>query len=322
MLARTAFNLYWLARYLQRTEHMARCLSIQVETLVDKPILEIQFGWERMYRSLEQPMPQWKSSHEDEDELPAADSLTLCDHLTFDSSNTDAVWSSFMKVRENARQVRYCITEEVWSSINLLYLAYRDKSIVDVWEVSPQAFYKDLTREIQAIRGVASATMYRDDGWYFYQLGSIIEQAQQMCSMLAAQQELWLAYRQVSTSIWSSLLRGYYANETYDHVYGMNLEPRSAFHLLVFDARLPCSLKSLLKQLQDTIEVLGDAPNPNALRQIKTLVFSLASQVTHTSTGIRPAVEDLRGTQEVFTAIHDEIFQAWIGYAVDDSIAV
>lgn len=319
MLARTAFNLYWLARYLQRCELTARFLSIQVETLVDKPILEIQFGWERMYRSLDRPMPQWEAEDPSEDELPVADSLTLCDDLTFSKTNTDAIWACFEQVRENARQARYCITEEVWSSINLTYLAYQGKSIVDVWEVSPQEFYVDFARDVQSIEGVAQATMYRDDGWYFYQLGSIIEQAQQLCSMLIAHLEVLLTSRNVSTSTWSSLLRGYYAKETYAHVHGMSMDPRSVFNMLVFDSGLPCSLNALLKSLQGTIASIGDAPNPIGLQQIKSIMFSLATLVSHISSGIKANVADLRNAQGLFTQIHDEIFNAWIGYTVDDT---
>lgn len=319
MLARTALNLYWLARYLQRCEITSRFLSIQVETLVDKTIAEIHFGWERMYRALDRTFPQMDSEDQREEELPVADSLTLCDDLTFSKSNPDGVWSCFEQVRENARQVRYCINEEFWSSINLVYLAYRDKSIEDVWEVSPQAFYHEFAREIQSIEGVAEATMYRDDGWYFYQLGGIIEQAQQLCSMLIAHHELLLTSRRLSESTWMSLLKGYYANETYEHVYGKNIEPRSAFNLLIFDSQLPCSLNALLKKLQATIENIGDAPNPVALQQIKSVMFSLATLVSHVSYGIRANVADLRSTQSQFSQIHDQIFNAWIGYTVDDT---
>ena len=319
MLARTAFNLYWLARYLQRCELTARFLSIQVETLVDKPILEIQFGWERMYRSLDRALPQTETQDQNEDELPVADSLTLCDDLTFSKTNTDAIWACFEQVRENARQVRYCITEEVWASINLTYLAYRGKSIVDVWEVSPQEFYADFARDVQSIEGVAQATMYRDDGWYFYQMGSIVEQAQHMCSMLIAHLEVLLTSRTVSTSTWSSLLRGYYAKETYAHVHGMSMDPRSVFNMLVFDSGLPCSLNALLKSLQSTIASIGGAPNPKALQEINGIMFSLATLVSHVSSGIKANVADLRNAQGLFTQIHDQIFNAWIGYTVDDT---
>ena len=319
MLTRTAQNLYWLARYLQRCELMARFLSIQLETLVDKTILEIQFGWERMYRSLDRSVPQRENESQPEEEFPMADSLTLCDDLTFASANPDAIWACLEHVRENARQVRYCITEEVWSSINLTYLAYKERSIVDVWEVSPQAFYSEFARNIQSIEGVAQATMYRDDGWYFYQLGDIMEQAQQLCSMLLAHHELLMSFRLLSTSTWTSLLRGYYANETYAHVYGKNVDPRSVFNLLVFDAGLPCSLNALLKNLQETVTNLGEAPNPVALQHIRSLMFQLATLVSHVSSGIKASVGDLRNTQTLFTQIHDEIFNAWIGYTIDDT---
>jgi len=319
MLARTAFNLYWLARYLQRCELTARMLSIQVETLVDKPIAEILFGWERLYRSLERDIPQWQTQDSNEDELPSSDSLTLCDDLTFSTVNPDSAWACFVRVRENARQVRYCITEEVWSSINLTYLEYRDKTILDVWESSPQFFYRDFARDIQSIEGVAEATMYRDDGWFFYQLGGIIEQAQQLCSMLLSQHELLLSHRRLSTSTWVSLLRCYYAKETYEHVYGMTIDPRSAFNLLVFDSRLPCSLNALLKKLQATISDLGEAPNLLALQQIRSAMFSLATQVSHISSGFKASLESLQSAQNIFTQIHEDIFNAWIGYTVEEA---
>ena len=320
MLTRTALNLYWLARYLQRCEITARFLQIQVEALVDRTQTEIQFGWERMYRSLDRDMPQQSQSQQQaENEYQASESMALCDNLTFSKDNPDSVWNCFEKVRENARQVRYCITEEMWSSINLTYLGYKDQAVSDVWERSPEDFYQEFARDVQAIEGVAQATMYRDAGWYFFELGGTIEQAQQLCSMLLAHIEVLQRYRRLSENTWSSLLHGYYADEIYEHVYGKTLNPRSAFNLLVFDAALPCSLNAMLKKLQATIDSIGIAPNALALHNIRNTMFSLAKLVTHESSGIKANHTDLTTTQSLLTEIHDDIFNAWIGYTVDDS---
>ena len=121
-----------------------------------------------------------------DDDFTLADSYTLADDLTFERSNPDSVWSCFALGRENARQMRHCISAEVWISLNLAYLRIQKLDMRDIWTTSPEDFYAETAAEINTISGVASATMYRDDGWRFLRLGHFLERAQLTSALLLA----------------------------------------------------------------------------------------------------------------------------------------
>ena len=158
-----------------------------MEALVDRPIREVYFGWSRIYDSMDRQPPMGSLEMDNDDDYTLADSYTLADDLTFERSNTDSVWSCFALGRENARQMRHCISAEMWTRLNLAYLRIQKLSIQDIWRVSPESFYTETAAEIDTFVGVAESTMYRDDGWRFIQIGRLIERAQLSTALLLTQ---------------------------------------------------------------------------------------------------------------------------------------
>ena len=170
MLARNAEGLYWTGRYVERTSHLCRLLGEQMETLVDRPIREIDFGWRRIYSALRRQPPGPAIGFGGlDDDFTLADSFALADDLTFERSNPDSVWNCFASGRENARQMRHCITGEMWTCLNLAYLRLRELNINDIWKTAPESFYTAVSRDVDTFLGVAERTMYRDDRWRFLQ---------------------------------------------------------------------------------------------------------------------------------------------------------
>ena len=195
MLARSAESLYWIGRYLERAGHLARLMRQQTESLVDSPVRDIYFGWHRIYGALgRRPHPGPLDTEADE-YYTLADSFTLADDLTFEPTTPDSIRNCFARARENARQVRHLISAEMWASLNRSYLRLRDLEIQNIWRTSPESFYAETAEEIDTLSGVAAATMYRDTGWSFIQLGRAIERAQLSASLLLAQ----LAAASIST---------------------------------------------------------------------------------------------------------------------------
>ena len=177
MLSRNAQGLYWMGRYLERGEWLCHLLKLQVEALVDRSAGEIYSGWSRIYGAIDCPPPPG-SLETGGDDYVLADSYTLADDLTFERSNPDSIWNCFMLSRENARQMRHCISSEMWTRLNLAYLRLRGLGIVDIWQASPESFYAETAAKINTFLGVAESTMYRDDGWSFMQLGRLVERSQ------------------------------------------------------------------------------------------------------------------------------------------------
>ena len=131
VLARSAQGPYWMSRYLERAEHLARLLRLQTETLIDRPLPEIHVGWRRIYDMIRRRPPPGDLVAPESDDYALADAYTLADDLTFERSNPSSVRSCFALGRENARQMRQCISGEMWTSLNLSYLRLQELEIQD-----------------------------------------------------------------------------------------------------------------------------------------------------------------------------------------------
>ena len=216
MLSRSAQGVYWMSRYLGRAEHLCRLLRLQTEALVDRPIREIHLGWIRIYNTVSQRPRGGSLEPLDTDDFALADSYTLADHLTFDRLNPNSVWSCFYLGRENARQMRHCISAEMWTYLNLDYLQFRNLTMPDVWSAARESFYADVEAEINTFIGVAASTMYRDERYHFMQLGRFIERAQLSASLFLAQLYADNIAMEYAEEDWTTLLRLNHAFQAYN----------------------------------------------------------------------------------------------------------
>ena len=135
ILARVADSFYWMNRYLERVEHTARLLGLQLEHLPSSPVQEIANGWRRLFSSLDAQPPgaDIYGGPEDDDDFFFADGYTLTDYLTFDTTNPTSIVFCLTATRENARQVRDAISNGIWSSpkpVSYTHLTLPTKRIV------------------------------------------------------------------------------------------------------------------------------------------------------------------------------------------------
>ena len=316
MLSRSAQGLYWMGRYLERAEHLCRLLRLQTEALVDRPPREIYFGWNRIYGSLSR-QPPGDTLEVGDDFFTLADSYTLADDLTFESSNPDSVWSCFALGRENARQMRHCISAEMWTRLNLAYLRIQKLSIQDVWG-SPESFYEETVAEIATFSGVAAATMYRDEGWSFLQLGRFMERAQLSTSLLLTQIAADSTTTEESEADWTSLLRAYHAFEAYDRSYSVEVRPREVLDLLATDPMLPDSLCHSLDMVSAELGALGPGPDAAASADAARLAGRMAALIQYDWPDREDHEELLRQVRGHGRDLHELVSSAYFDYPVED----
>ena len=320
MLARNAEGLYWLGRYVERTSHLCRLLREQMETLVDRPAHEIHFGWRRIYGALRRrpPGPAIGFGGSDDD-FTLADSFALADDLTFERSNPDSVWCCFAAGRENARQMRHCITSEMWASLNLPYLRLRELRIEDIWKTAPEGFYAEVARDLDTLTGVVDRTMYRDDRWRFLQIGRCLERLQLAVSLLLAHVDVVTAEEEGSDHDWMSLLRVCNALDAYTHRYGVAIGVDRVFELLVIDSRLPRSLHVAADATTRELAALAPGPGPTGA------AASVAALIARTVRGRWPSgepalqerCERLRQIEAQCRDLHDAVMAAHVQYEID-----
>ena len=318
LLARSAQGLYWMSRYLERAEHLSRLLRLQTEALVDSPIREIHFGWSRIYGNINR-LPTWGGLQMlDSDDFTLADSYTLADDLTFERSNPSSVWSCFALGRENARQMRQNISAEMWTSLNMAYLRIRNLTIQDIWRISPENFYAETTASINTLGGVAEATMYRDKGWRFMQLGHYIERAQLLATLLLAQIAAERAVEDSFDADWTSLLRLCHAFEAYNDRHSVEVEPVQVLDLLVTDPLLPGSLCRSLDGAAAELAAIGPGPNAESSDATQRLAGHLTGMI-HDEWPDREDREGLLWQVSGYCRdLHGLVTASYFDYLIDD----
>ena len=324
MLSRSAQGLYWLGRYLERTGHLCRLLRLQTEALVDRPLQEIHFGWSRIYSSLNrQPPVGHLELHGGDDqgwadEFALADSYTLADDLTFERTNPASVWGCLALGRENARQMRHCISGEMWTSLNLTYLRIQKLTIQDIWAASPENFYAKTAAEIGTFAGVAAATMYRDDGWRFMQLGQCIERAQLAIALLLAQLSAAGLGEEAADADWASLLRLYHAFDVYSRRYSVEVQPAQVLDLLATDPLLPDSLRRSIDTAAAELAAIGPGPNDRSSGATQRLASRMSALVQYEWPDREDHVGLLREVDEHCRELHRLVTVTYFDYPIED----
>ena len=319
MLSRSAQGMYWIGRYLERAEHLCRLLRLQVEALVDRPVAEIHFGWNRLYTALGRQPPWGNFESNESDDYTLADSYTLAGDLTFERDNSDSVRNCLAFGRENARQVRHYISAEMWTCLNLAWLRIRDLDIEDIWKISPESFYAETSREIDTFAGVAESTMYRDEGWNFMRLGRFIECAQFLVALLLAQFAASREQGETADTDWTSLLRSCKAFDAYKRSYSVEIQPDRVIDLLVTDPLLPSSLCCALDALAAELAAIGKSPNSYAGDAAERLAGRLCALIRYEWPDREDREAVLAQVGEECRKLHSLVTTAYIDYAIEDS---
>ena len=317
MLSRSAQGLYWMGRYLERAAHLCRLMQLQVETLVDRPLREIHFGWNRVYRSMNQAPPAGTLEAFRSDDYTLADSYTLADHLTFEPTNPDSIWNCFVYARENARQVRNYISAEMWLSLNTAYLRLQTLNIQEIWKTTPESFYAGTSVEINTFAGVTDATMYRDEGWHFIQLGRYIERVQFSAAVMLAQIADHGRQDESFDADWANLLHAFHAFDAYVHTYSVVVQPGQVLDLLITDGRLPASIRRSVDSAAGVLRAIGHGPAPNSSREALGLGDTLRESVMARRNDVaawQPVLDRVHADSK---KLHQHVMDAYIDYPLE-----
>jgi uncharacterized alpha-E superfamily protein len=247
MLSRVADALYWMGRYLERSENLTRLILASEDTAEEILGLDEDVAWAE-WTELERifPGPEIAS---DPDRPPPFPAYPYVYALVFDSRNPHSLQFSLRKARENARAVREALTVEVFISLNETWReleASGERSSMDA-----PALRDSLTRIQRGILSTVGAiehTLTRDHGWLFLKLGEALERVLRTTTVLRVKLPPLLAPEPkldlpLFYSRWRGLLRGLSSLENYRKVYGARIESADVLAFLVFSADAPRSLR-------------------------------------------------------------------------------
>ena len=167
MLSRVADTLYWMSRFVERAEGVARLVEIHRDTDLESDTRRGDVGY--WYSTL-QSMCAKEQFDEDELEEPGT-------FLLFSSQWDNSVFNSINSARENARMVRDQLSEEIWVELNTLYHFINSKEAMLEYRNDESSFFRRIIRFSLVFQGLSDATIHHDEGWRFMSLGKYLERA-------------------------------------------------------------------------------------------------------------------------------------------------
>jgi uncharacterized alpha-E superfamily protein len=254
MLSRVADSLYWMSRYLERAEHTARVLDVNLHQMLDQTPEAAERRWDLMLTGLRiYSLPTHITR----------DVYGVTHALTFDRSSKTSIVSYILAARENARQVREHISTEMWEHLNRLFLRIRRTSMDEIWQVEPHEFFQSVKEGSHLFQGITDSTMSHGEGWHFIQVGRFIERSIAVSSLLDAYFDAYFEARHFTSALpfdhmgWVSLLKSCTAFEAYCKAFSASIEPRCVLDFLVLDADFPHSVRFSVDMVQSGLQSIA-----------------------------------------------------------------
>ena len=266
MLARTADNLYWLARYVERAEYLARILEATLR-LTALPVAYVGSTneWETAVATAgcgDAFSAAYSEANEE----------NVTEFLAFSSDNPSSIRNCIEIARQNARAVRTALTTETWETINGAWLELkRFRNGLDAREEFLR-FLHWVQETSLRFDGSAYRTMLRNDVYWFSRLGLYIERADNTARILDVKYHMLLpADEHVGGPLdyyqWAAILRTVSALTAYHWVYRESLKPWLVADLLILNQQMPRSLASCYENLVRFCDAIATAYGRQGLAQ-------------------------------------------------------
>ena len=257
MLSRTADSLYWVARYIERADFIARTLDATVRlTALPQAYLGESNEWESAVAS-SCDLDLFNSLYD------TANEETVRDFLAFNPQNPSSIHNCLLTARENARSVRTALTIEMWEALNGAWLELRNFD-TRMGREEFTRFLDWVKKVVLAFDGSAYRTMLRNDAFWFTRLGSAIERADNTARILDVKYHLLLPESEwVGGSLdyyqWTTILREVSAVTAYHWVYRESVKPWLIADLLILNRQMPRSLANCYEILVRHLDLIADA---------------------------------------------------------------
>ena len=256
MLSRTADNLYWMTRYLERAETTARLLEVGTRTsLLPNVGGGYRNEWDAILLALglDQPFAAIYSEVTESNVL---------EFLFFDRTNPASVYSCIERARENGRIVRTALTALVWDGLNTAFQEIRALSRKDRTKLEISDLTEWTTRTTALIRGAIHGTQLRGDGYYFMELGRFLELADNTARFIDVKYYVLLPKIDYvgsgyDNAQWVTLLRAVSAWRAFNWAYGQEMTPKRIAHFLILNRQMPRSLLSTVTGALECLEALS-----------------------------------------------------------------
>jgi uncharacterized alpha-E superfamily protein len=258
LLARYADCIFWLARYVERAENLARILDVNETFSRDnrggqnwRSIVQLNSDEERFF-----------ATHD------IASVHSVVKFYVIDRDNPTSILSTIRYARENARTLRPLISTEMWVQLNVFYNSLMGLSGADLAPGKLAALFATIKEACQTHTGITEGTFFRDQGWYFYQIGRYMERADQTTRLLDIKYHLLLPSPSdvgspVDVSQWNALLRSAAGYHAFRRLHAASTTPARVAGFLLLNPAFPRSVHHCVREVG---RFLGEVKSHYALR--------------------------------------------------------
>jgi uncharacterized alpha-E superfamily protein len=255
MLARTASNLFWLSRYMERADYVARLLQVAQRMSGIETAQGVGSEWhstilaagceESFYAKYETATPE-----------------AVASHLVADADNPSSILSCLNTARHNARAVRTGLTADMWEAVNTTWLELRQFDLAN-HSMDDLARFLDWTKERSGLyNGAYANSMLRNDAFYFTRLGHFLERADNTARILDVKYHVLLpSHSGVGGMLdyyqWTAILRVVSALRAYHVIYAGRIKPWNVAELLILRSEMPRSLLFCYEQITNYLDRIG-----------------------------------------------------------------
>ena len=263
MLSRVANSIYWMCRYIERAENVARFISVNLNLLLDMPSEEGKH-WEPLIITTGDRVLY-------EDANTGYDQDSVIRFLTFNRDYPNSIISCLAKARENARSIREIISSEMWEHLNNFYLELTDSASMTMAMVDPHRFFKIIQMRSHLFTGLMESTMSHGESWNFARIGTLLERADKTSRILDVKYFMLLPREDMENSPidniqWTAVLKSASAFEMFRKTHH-RITPRKVADFLIFDSYFPRSIRFCVSQANVCMHRItgssaGSAHNP------------------------------------------------------------
>lgn len=305
MLSRSAERIYWLARYLERTENAARLISVHMNLLMDLP-KGVEMGWPQLIRinSSEELFFQHYN---------IANERNVANFLLIDEKNPISLYSSLIYARENIRTTRELLPDEAWEQVNEMYLFTKNNLDSVNNRRGRIIFLNEIMEGCQRFTGLLSGYMSHNNAYRFIRVGRSIERAD-MSSRILELATLLLSesrsneMRQYEGILWRNILQTLNALLMYRQQVRSRVKGDDVLNFLLRDTAFPRSIACCIGDMAETIIKLPNNDRlPEKITELEAYVRSIDTNKT-TQQQLRKILDDLQGR---LGSLHNDISENW-----------
>jgi uncharacterized alpha-E superfamily protein len=297
MLSRTADHLFWMSRYIERAESLARLLDVTWQmSLVPQSLEAANQNWNAIIalNSLEEKFA---------DRYSAVNAENVLRFMVSDTGNHASILSCLRLTRENAHAVRGTITSEMWETMNSTWLEAREKSFEQIVNAGVGEFFDWVKMRSSLSRGTTLGTLLQDEAYHFIRLGTLLERADNTARILDVKYHVLRPQGDEGATDfyqWGALLRSVSAFEVYRKAYRDVITPERVAELLILRMDMPRSLHFCMNGVVKNLDLIANRQSGETQRQAGLLHAQL-----HYA-----RIEDIleRGLHEYLTDFMDRIY--------------